>query len=1672
MDTRDQQGMSIYHRYASREHDDAFFNKQRKKKPLSLSTAQVHKIASTTSLKTTLSKKESKRTFKSNHSNNNKHNNTSPYNTTSDTGSPIQIGPLLLDESPEWDMTKWNSIVKGSAYFVGYDFKCFGQVLIMVYQNPRLHGICTRLITKFGVNTYEDLIVDSSSRFWPACENLLPNNKNITVRRALAITNLKNFSRLFNQPDPDHITRNHRPLRLDNWDETDAGTLANDMVQVNVRTPLELGSKLLELGLVQPHTTRSLVLDTIYDNSTNTLAQIVEENNKLVFLMGDQLDQLFDPLLEYSPEKMRFEYQVPETYSAPQVQDDELVNTIIQELLSVQTNYTMGLVNLLQNFIIPLRIHVLALSTDTGMAKINLVFPPTIDEVTRINCILHEALTRALKYGYVEVFKVCGMMLPYFYKAFIRHEANLKNFSKRLHRFSSKNEEKILHNKNINKGNYSLQEIYSIVQGSLLELSKLKLILLRLQSSIDTAKEKMAAKKPHMQDEDSIIRKYLESAIEVVDAFGGEIAEPVEPTSGRHRVFTPSGKLLVEMALNWPTELQYNWLTRNVVGIFELQSVSSDLCNVEILIIFSDYLLFLCIDDTAYYGPTEDGIARVSVADILMHSLINEKPLPHLALIPRMRVGTWCGINDVLVSHYETLDENKQHVRFLSLENDGFRKENRKREGCFSKSFEVLGDHSADKITELVMKARVLHKMQPFHLFKSSSTDLSVYLTAQQIHAYEEEQSRSPVAIFLNMQIDDPVKYFKIHPGLELIMQASFLSTNRIQLMAYNRERDFIYNDIVLESEFARCVRDIVATNFKLMMLSHNMITDAMGRAYESDLAYYANEFLGVIQTEETPEPTPMMKSRKSVVSLVGDERRSKKIEAKMKEEGFENVGSRSGSRVDRSRVTSRKVTNDEKVASSPPQKPQSTTKRFMLKIFRFKKKAKDPEPKHISRNISDTDIPRGHRPEFNSLMSPVPELRNQSESEPTRKRSLKTKVSNRTLFSNGSLVSARINHKLHLPTPEIEKTEEVFGNESLRNVTGPEDITQNLWPRRNVTSDSQDSVIVRRNETFGEDKANVLRVSSKQHRLRIQTDLQSERPEKLPQVHVEEPQVQNTQVHLEEPQVKHPQVHLESQPPQLEHSQAHLESYPPQFENPPQLKSQAAQFENLPQLKQNQPQFENLPQLKQNQPQLEQQPRVFQSPGNSQQPYGHSQQTHRAQSQVAGSTTASSRVSSKSKRSSLPPVPPIDLSHIRLREFYSDGQSNWVTITMSRENSSLYDEMVNLRADPDSLADAVKTHSPVVSRYSSGASRGDSATVMDSNSSTTATSTSHLAETSDEMSKLFSKTMNGPLIENFVTRFDSSGRVLSGNHSNFSLLVFEVPHYFALAVKEELVQSLSLTQVIEEFSRNIHFDSEDTQTLSQLNLLDETVFSESLRDDETWDNRSDVSESSQDVSLEKYGFDYQKSLNRSMDKVNQNKDMANQNRSMDKISQKSIDMSNQNRSMDKVNQKSMDKLVNNSSNFPSNISSTNSIKSKQQTIVPDSDNSLLPPVSRSSDEDSDPPHRVVLGGRSSFGTSKRPESSAWFGSRRPYGKRLSTATTTSSEEEFYSPDEFDFNWKAEVEPSVVSSDATITNNGSPKLENEKFVRPIVRSETMMIPRDSLVGYLSDLLNGKIDLEY
>lgn len=702
----------------------------------------------------------------------------------------------------------WQKIIPNAAYFVGHDTLLFGQIIAMVYEDPLTEKISTVLIARHGENQYNSLTIDARSRYFPACENLLPEYRRSNVRRSLAITGLRAYANL------DVNLRNillEKSSSLEensfDWDETTAGDLASSMQLIVNRVPTQIGEKILDLGYLQQKFSNALMLDIVYVDSEEE----IDENNKLVFLLGEQLDQLFDPLTEYSPESTEQVYKVPleESMVPPEdINDDELTTSICEELIKVQTNFTKNLVQFLQNFVVPLRIKVL--NGEVGsltISKLNLIFPPTIDEITRINCIFLDSLKVAFPFGSYEILKACGTTIPYFYKAYMRHEAATKNFTFQLN-FFFENFAEFLNDTQVDIDNFTKRKIESLIHGSL-NLIKLKLILNRLMENNQwNSKIKLKSE------------KYYKSSINTIDAFGRDKLKPYN-----NRVFTPTGKLLTELASGWPVELQYGWLTRRVVSIFGGKNlITNSEYNEDIVIIFSDHILFLTIDDKEYYkklarkkmsvsmnvdnnkNNSNDKKSKASfynlnnasfvkvhepsIPDILMHSLINQIPLTNL---PHLKVSGWADIGDIYPSTY---NEGKM-IQFFVIGN-GIKTNQPKgiHEIDSIKKYQINDVNKLNnglKIIDLVNKAKILNKSSPFHLFKTRNLGLSVYSTAHEKSVYVDEKSKSPFALFLNMKIN---KTYLYQHNLFAGLSARFVDNENIEIYGLTKDGSTIQHKL------------------------------------------------------------------------------------------------------------------------------------------------------------------------------------------------------------------------------------------------------------------------------------------------------------------------------------------------------------------------------------------------------------------------------------------------------------------------------------------------------------------------------------------------------------------------------------------------------------------------------------------------------------------------------------------------------------------------------------------------------------------------------------------------------------------------------------------------------------------------------------------------------------
>lgn len=701
---------------------------------------------------------------------------------------PLALRPLLglFDKSNSFNSRRsktaqeWAEFLSQAVFFKGHDPLVFGHVISIVFQSDSSTKLSVISITKYGANSYDDILISRELRFWPACENLDLSHRDSSVRRALAVLNLKNYNKLLNSNHEVEVS----------WDETNAGELASTMELIEEPDPHTLGSSLLSLGLLQDNHLSSLVVDVIYDNSDKP-QNIINENNRLVTAIGDQMDELFDPLLVYSPQAMGSPYVVPENPIEPQLLNDAAVKLVIDELLAVQKNHTMNLVALLQDFIIPLRTHVLtnAKFSTVAIAKVNAVFPPTIDEITRINCIFHDALSRAYTYGYIEIFKVLGTMLPLFYKAYARHQANLLSFHSRFATFVKRNNEYAFQDPEINKGAFKPNRVESIISDSVLILVRLKLIIVRM-------KETISAQRPSDEDldiEELTLGEYYRVAIEAIDSFG-RIEQKFET---QKRIFTPSGKLLTELATGWPQELQLGWINRKVVGVYELLNAITLL--KELVVVFSDVVLVLEV------SPGKQ--LPASLADVLMNSLINQKPLPKIKDLPELKVRCWCLVGDIFGRFYETdhgwglslVMRERKSLNDLSsnmpLESLVYRMPNA-----------TLAD--AAEIIQSIDKAKVLSKLTPFHLFKSSTLALDIYYCAHSKEDYETELTKSPLAVLLNASQADLKALIPYHYA---VIDLSVVNNRAAQLVLHRDHAAPLKTEVVLFEDLNSALHKVFA---------------------------------------------------------------------------------------------------------------------------------------------------------------------------------------------------------------------------------------------------------------------------------------------------------------------------------------------------------------------------------------------------------------------------------------------------------------------------------------------------------------------------------------------------------------------------------------------------------------------------------------------------------------------------------------------------------------------------------------------------------------------------------------------------------------------------------------------------------------------------------------------
>lgn len=658
------------------------------------------------------------------------------------------------------------SVISTSVYMVGSD-PLFGPILGIVYKTDKSHS-CV-IISRHGASGFVDMTLSHKSRYYGAVKNL--EDKSSAVSRALGIALLRAYVTM-DKNIRTYLAKNALQTSfLYDYDETCAGKTASQLVVGDGHGPEAIGKLVLESGVVEPKFVRSSAVDIVYEDSDET----IEDNNRLVYLLGEQLEQLFDPLSEYSPEGVEEVYEPPREDSSgtaegnrgdavdsepsptsPTYSDSATLTSVCYELITIQNNFRDALISFLQSYLIPLRIQVInGAIPSLNMTKLNSIFPPTIDEIARIHNLFQTALKAATPFGSSEIVRATGMTLPYFYKPCMRHEAALRSFSDLYGDYSAL----IAESGFVPPVPYSQQRIQSVLAASQ-NLTKIKLLLDRI------------VKLSNWGDKHDATMMYYHAAVNTIESF----ARVENHVVYDKRVFTPTGKILVEFASGWPRELQYGWINRRVVSIFDVSSVfetrdtespKSSSTKDSILIIFTDHILLLEVEPS--YSSTIQTQAQkriasgvsfhsVSIADMLMHSLINEVAVPQ---IPPLRVKFWAPISHVFASEYNfghnlslfavggfnTAESGNEGIVPNSLANATGGSGSSTTTLLFS-----LKNPAAPKIVELCTKAKIMSKTQPFHLFHHQKTHgLNLFMTVHEMQGYLSEQRKSPIAIFLNM---------------------------------------------------------------------------------------------------------------------------------------------------------------------------------------------------------------------------------------------------------------------------------------------------------------------------------------------------------------------------------------------------------------------------------------------------------------------------------------------------------------------------------------------------------------------------------------------------------------------------------------------------------------------------------------------------------------------------------------------------------------------------------------------------------------------------------------------------------------------------------------------------------------------------------------------------------
>ena len=188
------------------------------------------------------------------------------------------------------------------------------------------------------------MTINPKSRFYGACLNLPDSQKSSLVRKALAIACLRTFANM-ELALKSYLTFSSSENQLFDWDETTAGSTASLMLPALGKYPQDIGNAIIDSGILQPKHINSTVIDIIYQDSYDKN----DLNNELVYLFGHQLEHLFDPLAEYSPEHTEMLYIPPSYPAMPRSSDHQTVQSVCEELFQIQAHFTTNLLQLLQD---------------------------------------------------------------------------------------------------------------------------------------------------------------------------------------------------------------------------------------------------------------------------------------------------------------------------------------------------------------------------------------------------------------------------------------------------------------------------------------------------------------------------------------------------------------------------------------------------------------------------------------------------------------------------------------------------------------------------------------------------------------------------------------------------------------------------------------------------------------------------------------------------------------------------------------------------------------------------------------------------------------------------------------------------------------------------------------------------------------------------------------------------------------------------------------------------------------------------------------------------------------------------------------------------------------------------------------------------------------------------